>query len=177
MRHLLLIILLALSSVSVANQHIEAAINLLVISGVKNSFDESEKEFYLAMKREFKLTQKLLAGEDDPDIGKKTVAVQDKMLKELGKIASEHISWSAHKDEIAQIYTEAYTLKELHALTQFYQSDIGKKLLAQQDFIDHRLHSMRERISMSMRPAMHELMNNMKTELEAAIAADISRNE
>jgi len=40
---------------------------------------------------------------------------------------SKYMSWSSLKDEMAQIYVDAFTIQELKELTAFYKTPIGKK--------------------------------------------------
>ena len=174
MRYFVVLILLALSSNTIADQNKEAAIRLLIVSGIKQSFDNSEKEFYRAMKQQVELTQKMISGKVALGIGKRTEEVQNKMLKKAGKIASQYMSWEAHKDEVAQAYMETYTLEELIELTKFFESNIGKLYLEKNEVIEQRLQGMMDRITLAMKPAIEELAESMKPELEAAMAEDLN---
>ena len=40
---------------------------------------------------------------------------------------SEHLSWEAVRDEMVQIYAEAFTESELREITAFYQTETGRK--------------------------------------------------
>jgi len=40
---------------------------------------------------------------------------------------SKHMSWNSLKDEMAQIYVDAFTIQELKELTAFYATPVGKK--------------------------------------------------
>ena len=173
MKYFIVFILLGFSSISIADQNKDAALRLLVASGVKQSFDESEKNFYDAMKQQVELTLKMVSGDDSLGIGEKTTEVQNKMIKQGAKIASEYISWEAHKDEMAQAYVEVYTLEELNELTKFFESNIGKLYLEKNETIEKRLQGMMERIALAIKPKIEEIAKVMKPEFEAAIAEDM----
>ena len=40
---------------------------------------------------------------------------------------SKYMSWESLKDEMAQIYVDAFTIQELKELTAFYKTPVGKK--------------------------------------------------
>ena len=40
---------------------------------------------------------------------------------------SKYMSWDSMKDEMAQIYVDAFTIQELKELTAFYATPVGKK--------------------------------------------------
>ena len=173
MRYLILLIFLTFSSNSIADQNRDAALRLLIVSGVKQSFDESEKNFYEAMKQQVELTLKMVSDDGSSIIGERATEVQNKMLKKASKIASKYVSWETHKDEVAQAYMETYTFEELIDLINFFESNIGKIYLEKNEVIENILQGMLERISLAMKPDIEELAESMKPELEAAIAEDM----
>jgi len=43
------------------------------------------------------------------------------------KFFTKYMSWNSMKDEMAQIYVEAFTIRELRELTAFYKTPVGTK--------------------------------------------------
>jgi len=132
-----------------------------------------KKSFITAMKQQVEFTQKKISGGVALGTGKRTIEVQNNLLKRASKIASQYLSWESHKDELAQAYMETYSLEELNAISRFFESDIGKLYIEKEVVIRKRLQGMQGRISLAMRPAIEALAESMESELETAIAEDM----
>ncbi|MFO7734707.1 MAG: DUF2059 domain-containing protein [bacterium] len=59
-------------------------------------------------------------------------SAQNPMFKEyrhvLEKFYDKYLNWDAIKNDIAQIYVEAFTTEELKGLIKFYKTSLGKKV-------------------------------------------------
>jgi len=96
------------SQSTIRPSHHKAALELLVAMDVENTLEQSIET---AMEAQ-------IAGNSD------LAPFHDVMEQFLRK----YMSWESVKDELADLYAERFTEDELHQLTKFYRTDVGKKM-------------------------------------------------
>ena len=117
----ILCLLLHTAGVSAASEtHTQAAIKLLEVTQSQSLTD--------GMVNEMKQLLSDIPVADDLTIEQQRLfeAFQIRMYL----LIDTRLSWDTLKSEYANIYTESYTEEELNQLISFYESPLGKKLLA-----------------------------------------------
>ncbi len=106
-----------------------------------------------------------------PDISepqKKTIQSYQQKASELLKT---ELTWDKLKDEFVALYTEVYTENELLELTKFYETPLGKKMLAKTPELMARSMQISQKHVQLLVPKMQQLMMQMGKELSTQAPA------
>jgi uncharacterized protein len=85
----------------------------------------------------------------------------------MNEFFAEHLSWDKVRPETVQLYTEVFTTAELEELIAFYQSPLGKKLLAKSPEIMTRAMALAQRRLERAMPAVLQRIQERATQSAA----------
>lgn len=92
-------------------------------------------------------------------------SVLESYQAKANSILDRAIGWSQIKPTLIKLYTEEFTEEELKQMVGFYQSDVGKKMLAKLPELNHRSAQMAQARLEEVAPEVNKLLDNMMSEL------------
>jgi hypothetical protein len=152
----LLLILTPTISVAENSSHREAAIRLIEVTNTQKLLDQIMDSVGSMMERQFR----------SMDLPQEGLKAAEEVQKEIMVWFSDFFQWDEMKKLYADIYTEVFTENELVEMIAFYQTPLGKKMLAK---MPELMQKSMEKTQTLLRAKMPELQNRMKqkiTELE-----------
>ncbi|MBC7922129.1 MAG: DUF2059 domain-containing protein [Ferruginibacter sp.] len=142
----LLLVTFQLGFGQVRDSHRAAAEAMLVATQAENNFDAS--------------IDQLLAQQVGQNPGMKDY---EGVMKTF---FAKYMSWNALKEEMTKLYTDEFSEEELKKLTVFYQTDVGKKMVAKQTVILQKSMALGQQLVRSHMPELQEAIQKRREELE-----------
>lgn len=156
MKKLLLLAVLALAARPAAAQqtapapsasHVQAAEQLLVASDAEN-----------AMRKGMQRMMEMQA-EQNPMLASMRDILED--------FYARHMGWERMKPEMVRVYTSTFSESEIHELTAFYRTEIGRKMSERMPEIMARSTEMSQRIVQEHMPELtQKIMERMQSDPE-----------
>ena len=94
-----------------------------------------------------------------PPVDQKEFA--QKLRTEARDMIKKDFNWEALRPEFVQAYSQAFTEKELKELTAFYETPLGKKLIATEPEISGKLSKLSQEKAMSIMPRVVQHLREM----------------
>lgn len=92
-------------------------------------------------------------------------AVLESYQAKANTILDRAIGWEQLKPNLIKLYADEFTEEELKQMVNFYQSDIGRKMLAKLPELNHRSAQMAQVRLEEVAPEVNKLLDNMVAEL------------
>jgi hypothetical protein len=135
------------------NSHRKAALNLIEVANVEKLLDQVIVSVEAMMRQQFN-------GMDLPPEGQ---AAAEKLQKEIIVWMSEIFQWEQMKNLYVDLYADVFSEQELNELIEFYQSPLGRKLLA-------KMPELMQKSMMKTQAVIQEKMPEFQRRMEASIA-------
>jgi len=133
---------------------------LLQIMEVSRNMEQA-----LAMMKQMQMEQiqKMIAQKDISEGAKEAVSdMQSKMLD----MVSEELNWQALKDDVINVYREAFTASELKELVDFYKTPIGAKFISKQPELMQKMMMVSQRRMGDLQPKIMKIADEMMKALK-----------
>lgn len=139
--------------------HQEAALKLLEITNARSMVDQMRTSLELMMQKQLEAAAKDLQPEAQEAMGT--------IQKEIMRWSSENFNWDQIKQMYVEIYIQVFTESEINELVEFYQSPLGKKMLAKMPELMQASMQKTQKFVQSKLPEFQEHMKKLLSELEA----------
>lgn len=100
----------------------------------------------------------------DMNVPKDKEASVQKYFNELETLLHEDLSWEKMKAPLIDVYARVYTLEEVKAINEFYESPVGKKLLEKMPLVINESMQVSQRLVKDMMPKIQALAAELKAE-------------
>ena len=91
-----------------------------------------------------------------------------KYQQQARAILDEELAWAAIRDELIDLYVPVFSEEEFNQLSEFYQSEIGSKLMTHlPELTRESMAITSERVDEQLAPRIQELVNAMGEAVEA----------
>lgn len=122
-----------------------------------------DRSFDMVKKMQMNIVKKFSQGKDSEKALKLQAAIIDLMKKEF--------SWDSIKDDVVKVYAESFSEDELKALTDFYKSPVGQKLIQKQPEVQQKMMMIVQKKVMEVMPKVQAMTQQMLKEDAAKDAA------
>lgn len=146
---------------------------LLAIIAAPSFADDAKPELRAEIERMFELTdmtsmidqmysqmgsmfQQMVQQENIPA---EQMAESQKYFTKLEALLKEELSWGKMKEPLIDVYVRVFTLEEIKAMNEFYETPVGKKMLAKMPQV------MEESIQVSQ-----DMARNLMPKIQAIVA-------
>ena len=148
-------LLFAASALADEKSHRQAAEELLAVTDTGSIMEQVQEQVRVMYSGITK----------DMDIPPEKQVVTERYMSRLGDLMAEELSWEKTKDQFIELYMTVYTEDEIRELTAFYQSPVGKKLLAKMpQLVQESMRIAQEHVK-NVLPKIEALSNEMVAEL------------
>lgn len=157
---ILLTLLLSLPSVADEQGDLQAeAERHLLLTEAQWAFDESMKNAkdYIYQ----------TINQQKADSGAELTALEEKHTQELISLMSNELSWGNMEPAIINLLTTIYSLDELKAINAFYDSEVGRKMVAKTPELSKQQMLMMQNLMQGFQEKMKVLMAQQADERKA----------
>ncbi len=164
-------IVMLTSTVATADQAGEkkAVLKMLEITNARNMSVQIMKSMEAMMDRQFQTETVKLS----PKGQEALMAIRKDTVKWL----QENFSWDQMKDMYVDIYTQVFTEDEINQLVQFYQSPLGKKMLAKMPELIRLTFEKSQALVQKKMPLFQEKLQKSLSNLEAKYGNKTAQNQ
>jgi hypothetical protein len=152
-----LLLFAALATTLSANK--EAQIErMLKLANVSNMMDSVLQQMQAQLDRQFQ-------PQATTDAKK---AIVEKYTQEIVSTTKAALEWNKIKKPFIELYMKVYTEKELKELIKFYESPVGKKMIAKMPELMQKTMILSQQLMRPMIPKIQAIAKKMSEELQAA---------
>ena len=105
---------------------------------------------------------------DETQLTDQQKALMDKYLKKASALISSEMSYKNMKSDYKKIYSDNFTIEQIQAITNFYQSDAGQSFVSKQETILQQSIALAQQKMMVLEPKLkkltEEFLEKAKTE-------------
>ena len=162
----LIMAFLALGSVAIAAEPADAAKSQELAGKLMETMKISEtmtRSLEMMKKIQLNMMAKRLKGQELQNMEELNRLMMDLVTREL--------NWEKLKAPITNIYAESFTVEELEAMIKFYESPIGKKLLAKQPEMQQKTMQLMQSVMMKLMPEMEKVAKEFAEKQKSAAPA------
>ncbi len=136
--------------------HRAAAEELLLLTNVDKMLKPMREQMEAIMEQQF-------AQRGDVD---ELSPVINKFISKMVKVFEEELGWSKMKDDYIDIYVKTYTEGDIRAISEFYKSPAGKKLLDKMPQLMQESMAISQKKMPTLMKTMKKLSEEMANEIE-----------
>lgn len=86
----------------------------------------------------------------------------DSYMKRVNEVMREEASWAQLKEPMVQIYTKHYTEAEVQGLVSFYESPLGRSMVARTPAVMHDTTAVTQAMMKRVLPRLAELARQLR---------------
>ncbi|MBX3726512.1 MAG: DUF2059 domain-containing protein [Xanthomonadales bacterium] len=145
-----------------------AAIELLALMDMETMIAGMQEQLHGMMREQM---QDLLRSGPGAQHCPQLQATIDSFAGDTAALIGQSLSGETFLPEVAQVYVDVFSLEEIQAVTDFYRSPVGRKMLEKMPELMQRSIEISQRMVGEMMPGIDALVTRFASKAEAAQAS------